>query len=203
MEESAQGAPKRPVAKRHLRNYLLDKRFQLYWVWRVTIATAIIVAVMGYLLYGTVSDASDQILAQKLGDLTLTEEAQEAFIKQNASDKLATIIQLAVGLFVLVLMLAIVTIVMTHRIAGPVFKMKKLFATIDGQHLQLYAKLRRGDELQDIFKEFDEMLRRLREHRHVDIKDLEEARALIGDDAQAGRRIDEVLVRFRESIKMD
>ncbi len=71
MEAASQGSEQRPMAKRRFRNYLLDSRFQLRWVLRVTLATTVIVAAMGYFLYGTVSDASDQILAQKLGDLTL------------------------------------------------------------------------------------------------------------------------------------
>ena len=54
-------------------------------------------------------------------------------------------------LFALVVVLSLLTIVATHKIAGPAYKMKKLFGEVEGRQLQLRAKLRKGDELDDIF----------------------------------------------------
>jgi hypothetical protein len=86
-----------------------------------------------------------------------------------------------------------------------VFKMKKLLSDIDGEHLQLWAKLRKGDELQDAFREIDEMLRRLRESRQGDIEEIEAARAAITGpgDAAATERLERLVERYRASIRMD
>jgi hypothetical protein len=195
------GAP----AKRRVKNYLLDKGFQLGWVARVAVATTAIVAAMGWFLYRTVANATDQLLASKLADMDLTEAAVRAFIEQAELDKIATLLMLSCGLFLLVLLLSLVTIIVTHKVAGPVYKMRKLLAGIDGEHLQLWAKLRKGDELQDAFREIDEMLRRLRESRQGDIEEIEAARAelLEPGGASAAERLDRLVARYRASVRMD
>ena len=83
--------------------------------------------------------------------------------------------------------------------------MKRLFSAIDGYHLQLQGKLRKGDELQAVFIAFDEMLRRLREGRHQDIEELGALRDMLvarGDADDLCGRIDELMVRYKDSVKM-
>lgn len=201
--EQAKGITDRSTAKRHIKNYLLDKRFQLRWVLRIVIATIIIVAIMGYLLYQTVADATDQILAQKLGDLSLTRTALDAFLQQNARDKAQAFWMLGGGLAGLVLLLAAVTIVLTHRIAGPVYKMRKLFATIDGDHLRLSGRLRKSDELQDAFSDFEKMIKRIRDHRRADIETLVSLRDFSKegvDSKEVAKRLNDLIVRYQKSV---
>ena len=191
--------------KRHIRNYLLDKHFQLRWVLRVVFVASIIVAVMGYFLYRTVGDATEQMLAQKLGDPILTKDAQEAYILQAGKDKREVVMGLVGGLVLLVVLLGVLTIVATHKIAGPVYKMRRLFSSIDGHNLQLWAKLRRADDLQEAFLDFDNMLRRIREHRQEDTEKLEAIRALLAegkDDGQILRQLEEIIASFHASVKM-
>lgn len=198
-------SPERQKPKRHLRNLLLDKRFQLRWVLRVVIATSIIMTVMGFFLYRTVEHATDQMLAQQLADPMLTKEGFEAFVKQADYDKSITIFTIAAGLFSLVLLLGGLTIVYTHKIAGPIYKMRKLFATIDGKNLQLWGKLRNDDELQEVFVDFDDMLRRLRESRQDDTADLEKIRALVDKNEHSAKvleSLDQLIARFKDSVKM-
>ncbi len=198
--------PEQPQAKRQIRNLLLDRRFQLRWVLRVIIFTSIIVAVMGYFLYRTVEDATDQMLVQKLGDPVLTVEAQEAFMKQADEDKLVTLGTLIGGLISIVLLITVLTIIYTHKIAGPVHKMRQLFLSIDGTNLQLWAKLRKADELQEAFTDFDNMIRRLREHRRGDIEELGAIRALVESNkehSEIQEHLDGIIARYRDSVKMD
>ena len=208
METKAQTetSPKQEKPKRHLRNLLLDTRFQLRWVLRVVIATSIIMAVMGFFLYRTVGQATDQMLAQQLADPTLTTEGFEAFVKQSEYDKRVTLFTIVGSLVTLVLLLGGLTIVYTHKIAGPIYKMRKLFSTIDGKNLQMWAKLRNDDELQEAFIDFDNMLRRLRESRQDDISDLEKIRALVDKNEPSENlleSLDQLIARFDDSLKMD
>jgi nitrate/nitrite-specific signal transduction histidine kinase len=192
--------------QRKIRNFLLDKRFQLRWALAVVLATAIIVAVMGYFLYRTIGDSTDQILVQKLADPILTKDAINAFFRQADSDKRVTLLILLAGLVSLVLLLGGLTIIYTHKIAGPVYKMRKLIASIDGKNLQLVVKLRRADELQEVFVDFDNMFRRLREHRRDDIKEMEAIRSMFekGEDKeQAVARLDNLIKMYQSSVAMD
>ena len=55
--------------------------------------------------------------------------------------------------------------------------------------------------------EFDEMMRRLREYRHQDVEELEAIRDLMidagGPAEEARKRVEELIVRYRDSVKMD
>jgi hypothetical protein len=85
------------------------------------------------------------------------------FIEQTAREAdqqlLLTIIG---GIAILVVSLGITGIMVTHRVVGPAFKMKSLFRHVADGHLKLYGRLREGDELQDVFLEFERMIEKLR-----------------------------------------
>ena len=194
------------MGKRKIRNFLLDKKFQLRWALAVVLATAAIVAGMGYFLFRTIGDSTDQILVQKLADPVLTKEAVDAFFRQAESDKRTTFVILAAGLLSLVLLLGGLTIIYTHKIAGPVYKLRKLLSSIDGTRLQVFAKLRQDDELQEVFADFANMFRRMRERRREDIKGLEAVRSIVekgGDAHEAVDRLDSLLKTYRASVEMD
>ena len=135
---------KKAHAKRQIRNFLIDSRFQLRWVFRVIFTISFIVSVMGYLLYRTVADATDQMLAEKLEDIELTPAAINAFIQQSHNDKFTTLWILIITLCSLVVVLSFATIVITHKVAGPVYKMRRVFASISGDNASVgQAKTRR------------------------------------------------------------
>ena len=205
MNASVQGSPSGPKAKRHIRNFLIDKNFQMGWVLRVTVVTAVIVGIMGYFLYGTLAESTELMVMQAMAQEGMSPAAQESFIKQAGSDKTRTLLTLGGGLVGLVLLLGLMTIVATHKIAGPAYKIRRLLSSIDGDHLQLWAKLRKGDELHEVFQEFDDMVQRLREARHQDVKELESIRAeLLAGKAspETMERLDKLLDGYRNSVKM-
>jgi hypothetical protein len=204
MEATSHGSNGPPQAQRHLKNFLIDKDFQLGWVLRVALVTGVILGVMGYFLYSTLSESTELIVGEALMVEGLSEVAQKAFIEQGQSDKLHTILVLGGGLVGLVVLLSLMTIIATHRIAGPAYKMRRLFATIDGDHLQIWAKLRKGDQLSEVFKDFDDMVRRLREARHIDIDELKRIESLLGEGRaeEAASGLERLLARYGESVKM-
>jgi nitrogen fixation/metabolism regulation signal transduction histidine kinase len=57
----------------------------------------------------------------------------------------------------LVLLLTLMGIVITHRIVGPVHKMKRLLRRVGTGRLVVDERLRRGDELEDLFETFLQM----------------------------------------------
>lgn len=91
-----------------------------------------------------------------------------------------------VAIFVALLLAGIVV---THKIAGPIYKMKLLMGRIDGDNLHLGGRLRRGDELKDLFQELAAMLERLRAHQGAEVATLrgliERIRSADADDRRA------------------
>jgi hypothetical protein len=206
MDSSASPNGASPQAKRKIRNFLIDRRFQLGWVFRVAIVTALILGATGYFLFGTLAESTDMMVTQTLAVEGLAPSAQQAFIEQGKRDKRSAIIELASGLAGILIVLSLMTIVATHKIAGPAYKMKKLLSGIDGDHLQLWARLRKGDELVDMFEQLEDTLRRLREARHGEIEEIEKAlAALRGAGAPSGSLapLERIAARFRSSIEMD
>ena len=205
MSEDGKTMEQQVQSKRQIRNFLIDRKFQLAWVFRVAVSVTIIVSVMGYFLYGTLVESIELTNAQVLSTASMTEQAQRAIVEKGANDKLYTGVVLGGSLAGLVLLLSLLTIVVTHKVAGPAYKIKRLLGSVDGNHLQLFEKLRRGDELHDVFKEFSDMLRRLRESRHLDIEQLEFVISrLEGSDAllEQYKDLSQLVDRYKNSIEM-
>jgi hypothetical protein len=66
------------------------------------------------------------------------------------------------GLALMVVMIGLLGIYFTHKVAGPIYKMKRLLAQVGHGNLHVEARLRKGDELQDFFDAFTQMVAGLR-----------------------------------------
>jgi len=80
---------------------------------------------------------------------------------------------LVVALLALVFGIGVAGIVFTHKIAGPIFKMKRLLRQIGDGKLVLKEKLRKGDELQHFFDTFETVVNQLRAKQMKEIERLD------------------------------
>lgn len=90
-------------------------------------------------------------------------------------------------LVVLVLAIGAAGIVFTHKIAGPIFKMKRLLREVGQGKLILKERLRKGDELQHFFETFEKMVDSLREHQKGEIAKVDAILAKL-DEAPVSQR---------------
>jgi nitrogen fixation/metabolism regulation signal transduction histidine kinase len=74
----------------------------------------------------------------------------------------------------LVALLTAMGIVITHRIVGPVHKIKKLLRRVSTGRLAIEERLRRGDELEDLFDAFLQMTYSLRAIQAARLKTLDD-----------------------------
>lgn len=88
------------------------------------------------------------------------------------------------ALTLLVIAIGFAGIIVTHRIAGPVHKMKRQIREVGRGHLQIPSKLRRGDELTDFFDAFEHMVINLRERQEREINELEKAISALSGKAE-------------------
>jgi len=77
------------------------------------------------------------------------------------------------GLLALLFVIAFATVVATHRIAGPVYRLKRLMQQVGVGELKGIMNLRKGDELQDLFLEFRTMIGRLHDTQGTALESLE------------------------------
>lgn len=126
-----------PRSQRRLRNYLLDPRFQLKYTWMIVVTCTAVASSVG-------------VAAHKFARL-----AQEAGV---ANEREALILVMAGLLVALVVALFVSGIYITHRIVGPAYKLRQLFRRVREGEMKLDGRLRSGDELQEVFLEFEKML---------------------------------------------
>jgi hypothetical protein len=164
--------------QRKLSNYLLDKSLQLRYVLLVSILSAVIAGALGYMIYDQRRTASESI-ERDLQALTQADASHQEFQDQVASglesdDQLLVFKMVAVG-FGLVVILSAYLVIMTHKVAGPLFKVSMYFEQMADGRLGKVTPLRRGDMLQDFFSEFKETHESLRVRAQGDVETMERA----------------------------
>jgi len=82
--------------------------------------------------------------------------------------------------------IGIAGIVVTHKIAGPIFKMKRLMREVGEGKLVIREGLRSGDELQHLFLVFKQMVDRMRENQKGEIARIDEILEKLGKDKDRG-----------------
>jgi nitrogen fixation/metabolism regulation signal transduction histidine kinase len=108
-------------------------------------------------------------------------EAQAANLKQQSADiasqQQVMFVALCTALTALVVVIGFAGIVVTHRVAGPIYKMKRQLKEVGEGHWRVPSPLRKGDELVDFFEAFRGMVIHLRERQQGEIDKLDSALA--------------------------
>jgi methyl-accepting chemotaxis protein len=194
------GAPKpRAPYKRKLSNYLLDKRLQLRYILLVTILSGVISGSLGYLIYQQRHAASESI-ERDLAALTQDDKSLKEFQEQVAAGMAAedrALVYKMVGVGIgLVVILSLYLVIMTHKVAGPLYKISMYFDRMADGRLSNVTALRRGDMLQDFYGNFREMHEAVRTRMQSDVITMESAavalRAKATADGSPGSRADVV-----------
>ena len=160
--------------KRRLRNFLLNPRFQLKYTGMVVAVTVVVAGVLGYLAYRHSTDLTAAVTAADMIN-AMTPEAQQLLIEESEAQDRRILWSIIGGIVLLAVALGLTGIVVTHKVVGPSFKLKRLIRDVSVGKLKLEGRLRKGDELQDVFLAFEEMITNLRERQATEIARLDEA----------------------------
>jgi hypothetical protein len=193
----AGGGGRRSPYKRRLSNYLLDRRLQLRYVMLVTILSGAIAGSLGFLIYQQSALASDSIerdlAALTENDASLTDFRNEEVARLRSEDRALVYKMVGVGIG-LVLILSAYLVIMTHKVAGPLFKVSMYFDRMAEGRLGNVTALRKGDMLQDFFGNFREMHEAVRTRLQGDVITMESAadalRTKAGGDAKLAAALD-------------
>lgn len=97
--------------------------------------------------------------------------------KATIAQQNTMLFSLVVGLLLLVILIGLLGIFFTHKVVGPIYKMKRLLRQVGDGKLNFAGKLRKGDELQDFFEVFAEMVEKLKQRQHREVTELDAALA--------------------------
>ncbi|MBZ0236336.1 MAG: hypothetical protein K8M05_28670 [Deltaproteobacteria bacterium] len=149
----------RPKYHRRLSNYLLDKKMQLRYVIVVTLVSMTISGTLGWMIYNQEHRASEDLVAG-LADLTgddasLAEYQRDTERDIAARDRRLVLEMVGVGV-ALTLILSGYLIIMTHKVAGPLFKIGIYMEQMAEGKVGNTTPLRKGDMLLDFYDAFRE-----------------------------------------------
>jgi methyl-accepting chemotaxis protein len=192
---SAGSGPPAAVYRRRLSNYLLDKRLQLRYVIVVSLLSAIICGVLGTLIYRQEQQAStfleEDLQELTAGDASLREFQAEVARDMESRDRALVVKMIGAG-FGLVLILSIYLVVMTHKVAGPLYKVSMYFDRMSSGRFTAVTPLRRGDMLQDFFSSFQTTKDAIRKRMDADLVVMERACKAARNANVSGALADEV-----------
>lgn len=231
--------------KRHLRNYLLDPRFQLKYSAMICGVALVLTTGLSAVVFRHANAARSQATAAvSQAELAFRESKTSAELLQqnalmNAGDNPELIAQinadlrrneselatrladarrqreeiernyartrltLLVGGALLVLLLGLSGIVITHKVVGPVFKMKRLLRTVGSGKLDIRERLRKGDELGDLFEAFMDMVHALKKTQSDELALLEAAIAdakTVGAPSSTIEKLETLRDRMKASL---
>lgn len=133
----------------------IQRAFQgrfIAWMLAMILAFAVCSAAILYIFL-----ASDLESATRAAHLRIADTWQQlgmSIVLSNAVSALFTGISVT-----------IVVLYMSHKIAGPMYRYQNLFREVGLGNLDISAKLRDADQLQELANSFDEMLAALRQRR--------------------------------------
>ncbi|MCB9662240.1 MAG: hypothetical protein R3B40_20535 [Polyangiales bacterium] len=166
--------PKGGKPKRHLRNYLLDPRFQLKYTGMVVLVTVVVASVLGTFAYRS-SKAQTESLTIQMAMMDLDGSLQGSLEEMSAERDREVLLSIVGGIVLMGLVLGCTGIVVTHRLVGPAYKLRLLIHEVASGKLKIMGKLRKGDELQEVFEAFAEMITSLRAAQAKEIAELDAA----------------------------
>lgn len=149
--------PGRRTYKRRFSNFLLNKSLQLRYIGVVTVVSAVLVSTLGTMIWQQKNVASSEIVeaidaSDVLGADAMAELDDDLW--RRDLNWILRLVGVAVGL---VLVLFFLLLVMTHKVAGPLYKVSLYFDRMAKGRLGETYPLRRGDMLRDFYDKFKEM----------------------------------------------
>jgi hypothetical protein len=140
-----------PKYQRKIRNYFLNLRYQLKYTLTIVGISLLLTGGLGYFVISKAHEASRLVNVRAMDPTDeLAQQLAEQFAK---NDKLMMLALIGFGL-ALCVVLGIYGIVMTHKVAGPLYKVSLHFDKIRDGKLGVVYNLRKGDELVDFFEHF-------------------------------------------------
>ena len=169
-------AEQKGKSQRKIRNLLLNKRFQIRYTMIIVGVTVLISLGLGWKLYGFMVENRKLSGLESVGlsnaeqDPEFDAEMQREIARKDKN----FLLWLALGLGTLVIALGLLGIVITHKVAGPVFVVSRFTRHISNGRWNAIRPFRKGDEFQFLYDDFQHMVTALKKIPEDDIAILQE-----------------------------
>jgi methyl-accepting chemotaxis protein len=151
------------------RQYLVDRRFQMKYTLMVVTVSSLLFIIFGYQLYKGELARTEILKIQNMDALGLV-QAQDHHV-----------LWYLIGVFILqIASLVVLGVLLTHRIAGPMFRVRKYLEEIaEGGKLKPLDKVRSRDEFREFFDSLSMLIEQLAARGESQKTKVEELRAAL------------------------
>ena len=144
-------------SQRKFKNFIINPKFQFHYIFWTSTAGLLLIALNDYVFYHFTKE--NYMLLVELSPMT-DEAKQQLFAELNK------IIFLLGGFSILFLIIVLlVGVIFSHRVAGPLYKMKLTFNRIKNGERDLRVFFRPKDDFKDVAQSCNEMLDSLQEKK--------------------------------------
>lgn len=161
------------------RNYYIDKEFQTIFILKFCSLIAIGSIISGFIIY-----------AMSRATVTTTFEHSRLAMKSTADFILPAVLLSGA---VVVVLIGLATIVMTlfisHKIAGPIYRLDKDVQEVASGNLKMVFRLRAGDEIKPLAVSLNNMVNAIRDRVTEAKKSLEDIGSCAGLPAEVAEKI--------------
>lgn len=143
-------------------HYLIDRDFQLKYAFLLSVIAIITSLLIGGLVYFSLKESYTVLLQAGMGNHP---EVEALVIHwRNFLTK-----YLVMGLALLVIFLTLLGILITHKMVGPIWVLKRNLEKVTQGSYGSLMNLRKGDEFQDVKDEYNKMILSLQRETRQDI----------------------------------
>ena len=191
--------------RRSVKNYLINRRFQLRWIASILVLSLLIFITLGSYIYlsGThQTELAEQLREDCYAQLGYDAEALKGVIDQpNETHDQTVVWGLAIVGALMVLVLAGLAIMQTHRVAGPIFALCKFMGTVTQGCYRVPRALRKGDHFQEAGFALRDLVQSLRDKEQAEIESLSAVESMDGLPNAAREQITTLLNQKRSTLE--
>jgi len=161
--------------RRHRRvsNYLLNRSFQLKYVGMILGLSIAISFGLGFFLVDQMRENSRMLM--------LDAEMDPVFQEQLARSDAESMLVLVGALLAFNVALGVGALVVTHRLAGPMFVFRRYLRMLAEGKIPNIRALRKGDEFEDVLQEMKNTVQAVERGMRQDLESVAKIRALLGE----------------------
>jgi methyl-accepting chemotaxis protein len=183
--ESTKAAP----SKTPRRQYLVDRDFQLKYTLLLAVVGAAISVLFGAMMYQAHVETTE---------LMGLPNPYQAIVEGQDRIMLWLVMAIAVGMAIA---LAMSGILITHRIAGPIFVFSRYMSVLAQGRYPLLRPLRKKDELKSFYESFNQAVASMRERDKSSGEELKEIATVLEAAAAEAPRMGEALKSSMEKLR--
>ncbi len=156
--------------RRYLKNYLLYRTYQLRYTLIMVTISSLLVAGLGYIWYEQMRVTSKTIEVNALSSYS-SSDVQQLQNAMKTYDNRRLLALVGFGVLFALLLLGY-GIILTHKVAGPLYKISRQMEAIKDGALGPLDELRKGDHLHEFYENFKQLHSALRTRAEEDVQSL-------------------------------